>query len=844
MRSAPLYPDPSPAAVLQAQPRDCSSTCTACSLFQSAPQVCLGAEGSPGGIYVLSEDPGKVGLGKGRHLAGSSGRLIRKTISAAYSGPVVYDAAVRCGAGAKPPAGAVAACRPHVAAVLRGARPERILAIGAGAVEALFGRRPQMDSVRGGYAYLGDIPVFFLPAPWQWEHNHFKRGWFTSDLTLAVRAPHPPKPDLSGAYHTVETPEDAMLACAEIAATNVYTYDVEARGLLYNKDYRILCLTIRGGGPAARIFCWDSKALARPEILEPLCTLLRRKDLGANAQNGKYDSNAVWCAWRVDTPAQIADTRLFCRLLNADALSNLALQANLVGYGGHKDETAGYISAAVARFRAAPDSPQLELFRQALSPARVRLRAHFPKAYAYAEIPEDILLRYCARDTLTTHLLAIHHGRRMLSPVNVTIGHVWGRVMREGYWALTRVERWGVWVDPHALALFREYTTTRYNAARQRLVARGLENPGSPHQISALLFGQLGLVTKRTTESGSPSTDKQALTEMKDQHPIVAELLAYRRVEKMHGSFSMSLGKFIRDDGRIHPNYNLDGARTGRLSASDPGVHQISRPTSEEGKLCRDLFAAPPGKTLIQLDFSQIELRVAADISGDPEMIAIFKSGADYHMRTAELIAPVLGHEWAKLDKLGRKKLRTYSKIVNFSLVYGKGDETLADDMGITVKEATKIREAILGKLKVFSAWYDNTVSEVRRTGEIWTQWQGQKFRKRPLPDIAEPITKLSGTARRGGPNTVVQGSASDYCLASIGAIVRWIWDDLIPAKLVLTVHDSVILEVDDDYVDEVAVKCKSIMESWPTTTGVPLVADVEVGPAWGSLRKWEGENA
>jgi DNA polymerase-1 len=254
--------------------------------------------------------------------------------------------------------------------------------------------------------------------------------------------------------------------------------------------------------------------------------------------------------------------------------------------------------------------------------------------------------------------------------------------------------------------------------------------------------------------------------------------------------------------------------------------------------MARDIFTASPGYVLLSADYSQLELRVAAMLSGDEEMKAIYNSGVDYHLRTAQLIAPIVWHvDGATIETKGKE--RSFAKTVNFGLLYGKTDAGLAYELGCTRAEAEAVRRAILGRFKQLARWLRDQVAYARQHGCVWTSWLGEPARRRYIYRIADQDEAIRRHAENQAYNTPVQGSASDYCLASLIELVRWLREDAVPAKAVLTVYDSIIFECREDAVAEVAWRARDVMRGWPSF-GVPLVVDFEVGTAWGSLKKYE----
>jgi DNA polymerase-1 len=250
--------------------------------------------------------------------------------------------------------------------------------------------------------------------------------------------------------------------------------------------------------------------------------------------------------------------------------------------------------------------------------------------------------------------------------------------------------------------------------------------------------------------------------------------------------------------------------------------------------MVRDLFVAERGKVLVSLDYSQLELRVAAMLSQDPVMLAIYESGVDFHQKTAEMISMVA---WGIPPEQVEKKHRSLAKTVNFGILYGKTAVTFAKEFGISHKAAQAIIDAIMGRFSKLAAWKENSLREARFSGEVWTHWDGRPARRRPLWGIGSALDGERITAENGSGNTPIQGTASDYCVASLCGIVDWVLDSGVPAKVILPVHDSIMLEVAEPAVSEVVDYCRTVMEGWPSQ-GVKLVADVEIGPSWGSLEK------
>jgi DNA polymerase-1 len=426
----------------------------------------------------------------------------------------------------------------------------------------------------------------------------------------------------------------------------------------------------------------------------------------------------------------------------------------------------------------------------------------------------------------------------------------WDRIVRPASVALERVEAWGVPCDRAQIEQFDQYLYAREQKAKATLDQYAPDvNWRSPDQVATVLFDRLKLKAVALTETGKRSTAEEVLVKLASKHPLPAALVEHRFITRMRGTYASGMLEHVRADRstgypwhRIHPNVKLDGARSGRTSCTDPNLQNIPRPDgSPEGKMARDCFAAPPGYKLVELDYSQLELRVACLLSRDPKMLEIFKSGVDYHLRTAQLVSKLAWgvDDLMQLDKAAAKEYRSRAKAVNFGVLYGKGAGGLAAEWGCKVDDAQRVIDLIMGQFKVLDTWCDARLAEARKTGIVWTWWDGENARRRPLWRVADKSQENDASRNRaenGAVNSPIQGTASDFCIASLTACVDWIEQDCVPGtKLVLPVHDALMFEVRDDMVDEVAHTAAHIMRSWPFGD-VPLVVDCKVGQSWGSM--------
>ena len=634
----------------------------------------------------------------------------------------------------------------------------------------------------------------------------------------------------------VEAPSDSLAAVAELRDEPWVAFDCETAGEMFDRDFELLTVAVAGPGTEDP-FVWERDALADPLIRAPLARLLADPSVRKGGHNVKFDMLASRLGCGVVVHGVRFDTMLGRRLLESDALMGLETCQELVGMGGGKEEMRDAIAAAVASARSLASS--MFLFRDGpLDDPRnephvraIRERETDPRAHAFALVDPTLRGRYCAIDALSTARLRSLQ-ERQLRAHRVDLGRLWREVGLPVLEAFEQVEAWGVAVDRDAVERFYDFVTLRLQQLEAALSGQ-VEDPDlnwdSPAQVADLLYGRLGLPVLDRTEKGSPSVSKSTLARMAAKHPIVRDLLEYGRVKKQLTAYAAPLRRWVRPDGRIHAQIKQGGARTGRISIENPALQTIPRDKdSDEGRMARSCFVAPAGRLLLSLDYSQIEIRVAAYLSGDAAMIDILRRGVDYHRATAALVYRIAEAEVTK-------KQRSAAKAINFGLLYGMSDHGLAAGLGIGLEEAAEIRQAVLGSFPGFAAWSRRMLSECRRTGISRTYWRGAPARIRQMWRIADEDDAARSSAERSVVNTPVQGTANELCLDALARVVRWIWETGDDSKVVLTVHDSILLEVAADRIQEVGRVVRRIMEDHDLGD-VPVVVDAEVGPSWGAL--------
>jgi uracil-DNA glycosylase family 4 len=449
------------------------------------------------------------------------------------------------------------------------------------------------------------------------------------------------------------------------------------------------------------------------------------------------------------------------------------------------------------------------------------------------------LVHNCTLDTVsTTRLTALYLRRLKDIPA---FSRTWKLLTQRAIRPVSRIEQNGMPIDKDAILNLSAHLGEVKREVEQRMAGYGKWNPDSYPNTAKFLYEELKLPHVKLTDGGAPSVDIEALQMLQGRHPVIEDLIYYRELAKMKGTFVDGLIVHIRSDGCIHPSLDIAGARSGRLSCSKPALHQIPRAQTEIGKMIKNCFAAPAGEQLVVLDLSQIELRVAAFLSRDPLMIDLYKSGADFHQKTAERIAlKVWGIDPS--DVVGRH--RSFAKVVNFSTVYQSSPAGIAAQIlaqtghAISIQECEVIQTAVMGEFPVLQNWVAQQQRTAKRTGETWTEWLGNKARCRKLWQIADPDEEKRSHAGRVAVNHPVQGLASDVCLEALCSTDDLMQKESWPAKMIMTVHDSLIFRSEISFVPELIGKVSEVMTSHDLTP-IPLVVDAQVGPAWGSMEDY-----
>ncbi len=386
---------------------------------------------------------------------------------------------------------------------------------------------------------------------------------------------------------------------------------------------------------------------------------------------------------------------------------------------------------------------------------------------------------------------------------------------------LAAMEEEGFAVDGDALVSYGEGLSDRIDTLRAQLLTLAEEefNPNSTKELSRILFEKLGLPPKKKTKSGF-STDAEVLEQLRGEHPIIETLLEYRKLSKLHSTYVVGLQKVITADGRVHSTFNQTETRTGRISSTEPNVQNIPVRTTEGEKL-RAFFVAKPGYTLVDADYSQIELRILAAIADDENMKQAFHDGVDIHRMTASQVLHVPFEEVTA-------KQRSSAKAINFGIVYGISAYSLSEDIHVSVYEAKQYIEDYLSTYRGVRQYMDDIVAFAKEHRYVKTLYH----RRRDLSDINNANKRIQALSQRIAFNTPIQGTAADIIKIAMIRVYKRLQQEQLDAKLILQVHDELIIEAKTELAEQVATLLQEEMQA-AATLSVPLVVDVATGQNW-----------
>ena len=386
---------------------------------------------------------------------------------------------------------------------------------------------------------------------------------------------------------------------------------------------------------------------------------------------------------------------------------------------------------------------------------------------------------------------------------------------------LAKMENIGFAVDRQGIADYGAVLSAQISSLEAEIYqsAGSKFNINSPKQLGKVLFEDLGLPVKKKTKSGY-STNAEVLEGLRYEHPVVDMVLQYRTLAKLNSTYCEGLLKVIADDGRIHSNFNQTETRTGRISSTEPNLQNIPVRT-ELGREMRKFFCAREGWVLVDADYSQIELRVLAHIANDKNMIEAFKNGDDIHAITASQVFNM------PLDMV-TPAMRSSAKAVNFGIVYGIGAFSLGKDIGVTTKEASRYIQSYLAHYSGVDQYMQDVVEKAKRDGYVETLFG----RRRYLPELSSGKHILRAFGERVARNMPIQGTAADIIKIAMVRVDERLRREGLQARLILQVHDELIVEAPQDESARVAALLQEEMEN-AVQWEVPLTADAAIGRTW-----------
>ena len=439
---------------------------------------------------------------------------------------------------------------------------------------------------------------------------------------------------------------------------------------------------------------------------------------------------------------------------------------------------------------------------------------------SFSQVAIDKAAEYSCEDSDQT--LDVHRTLWPQLEADAKLGFVY-RLEMESSETLYRIERNGVLIDAPTLAAQSHELGTRIMQLEQEAydIAGQPFNIGSPKQIAEIFFTKMGLPVVKKTPSGAPSTDEEVLEKLAEDYPLPAKILEHRGLSKLKGTYTDKLGQLANPrTGRVHTHYAQAVAVTGRLSSNDPNLQNIPIRTVE-GRRVREAFVAPAGSVIASADYSQIELRIMAHISGDESLLRAFTEGIDVHRATA---AEVFG---VPVEQVSSEQ-RRYAKVINFGLIYGMSSFGLARNLGIETKAAASYIDRYFARYPGVKRYMDETRASAKEAGYVETVFGRRLY----LPEINSPNGPRRGGAERAAINAPMQGTAADLIKLSMVKVQNVLDAEKRGTKMIMQVHDELVFEVPEAEVEWVRTEVPRLMAG-VADLKVPLLAELGIGPNW-----------
>ncbi|MGV2989778.1 DNA polymerase I [Vibrio sp. E150_011] len=596
-------------------------------------------------------------------------------------------------------------------------------------------------------------------------------------------------------YETILTQEQFAVWIEKLKSCPVFAIDTETDSLNYMVANLIgLSFATEEGVaaylPVAHDYMGAPEQLDRDWVLAQLKPLLEDESLKKVGQNLKYDAS-VLARYDIELKGIEFDTMLASYVYNS--------------VGGKHD-----MDSLALRFL----QHSCISFEQVAGKGKSQL--------TFNQIELDVASPYAAEDADVT--LRLHQRLNAELEKNEALQRIYKEIEVPLVPVLSRIERTGVLVDDMLLGAQSQELALRLDELEKEAyeVAGQEFNLSSPKQLQAILFEKMALPVIKKTPSGAASTNEEVLQELALDYPLPKLILEYRGLAKLKSTYTDKLPKMINaETGRVHTSYHQAVTATGRLSSTDPNLQNIPI-RNEEGRRIRQAFVAPHGWKILAVDYSQIELRIMAHLSGDPALLDAFKHGKDIHAATA---AEILGVDIENVSTEQRRR----AKAINFGLIYGMSAFGLSKQLGIPRREAQEYMDTYFERYPGVMQYMEDTRSAASENGYVETIFG----RRLHLPEIKSRNAMRRKAAERAAINAPMQGTAADIIKKAMLLVDEWVENEGDgKVRILMQVHDELVFEVESSFLGEIESKIQKLMES-AADLAVPLVADSGHGDNW-----------
>lgn len=782
-------------------------SCKLCTRYASAPLVCVMGQGPvPCDIMIVGEAPTIHRSDLTKPFSGNAGRLLDRILMEngvsrenIYMSNVIHCAAPE---NESPSQAEIKACKAHLLKEIEEVKPKYIILLGAVALKGVLGKGASGIMDLHGNPIEKD-GITYLPAfhPAAALRDPKKEAPLKADLKKFFEIINGTwKPSTGLNLTVVRTREQFEDMVQDLTKSPIIGFDLETSGLdQWEPEGKVNCIglsrfadgeNLTGERQFVMPIGTGDGPFKDPAEINAALQKIHAATVGKKviSQNGKFDN--LWLRVKHGVKIPITyDTMIAAHLLDENSPCGLKYQAKV------------YLNA-----------PNYDIDSETKR----------------GEVDNEKMYEYCGYDVLYT--LRLYKYQKPLLLKDQDTLRIFKHLMMPAFLAFEDIEYAGVYVHKE-----------RFDALEASLKAELVElkakldelapdvNWNSTKQVGKVLFEDWKLTPLEYTKGGSPSTAEAVLLRLRHENEGIKILLKYREVSKQVSSFIEGWKKFLGPDDRMHPNFKLHGTVTGRISCSDPNLQQVPR-----DKRIRTLIGAPPGRTFLECDYSQVELRIAAMISGDPTMLSIFNDpNGDIHRTTASVVT---GKPPEEISKDERKK----AKAVNFGFLYGMSAKKFMEyardkyETNLSQEEAIDFRNRFFERYSGLPKWHQRQKIMVRQYGMV----KGPNGRVRHLPDIMSPDEGVRAQAERNAINSPVQGFGSDMTMMAVIALKQMFTDDEL--RIVGTVHDAILMEVRDDLVSTILDKIKPVIEHPPllekfgVEIPLPIVTDAKWGD-WGS---------